>query len=754
MRFDLAGCWLVVALVFFVIVHLAACVVLSFWGQTTAAILFGCVSFGCMMLIAHFTVQARRDATNVFDLRASPYIDNDDCISSGGNLHGSLPRDTCAYGNEFEDQPWFTWLVTLNIVSTDVVWALCGIRSFWFLLVLSKVPKRVRGPIALVAVALVLCSVLLGIGRGLKMGLLGVSIARIFGRNCVEMVVIDVVNTLLPSLLFLAQLVAVEAQRRSKNIRQNPMNLSSNSLASRLSSLDRPSKSLFNDSFRVCKTLSYSVSTMIASGGFSEVFLGLSHDTGELICVKQLAAGFDSTDIATMEAEVAVLRSLSHPNIVKYLGTDQRDQFTILLEYVPGGSIDLLLSQFGALDEEVVKLYVRQALWGLQYLHHECIIHHDIKGANILVSDRGEVKLTDFGCSYSTLMTKDACLAMGTVLWMAPEVCRQDTSSFACDIWSLGCTILQMATNRVPWHERQFEHTIPAFFHIATCTEPPQVASHLSQPMREVVLECLQLEASCRPSCSQLLQMPWFCCPRLSSDQSLTSETDGEEGHAPVWSRRHKEKQATESSEASPSMAHLSVGLLEVPEPGFREVSEIIGLTPRSQGSPHPLCSPRSQGTPRRQKPEKPRVAFDRRASCMSEAQKQRRMTQVDLGGRQQTLSLLPPDAPDEVLNAISFLSGDEIIDLSQQLEYLHCQAENLVDVARKNSICPRSNSIWGRKTSVWGRRHSVHPRNNQGWSRAPSAKVDTSEWPLPLPGAISQSTSWPLQQIVVESAD
>ena len=128
---------------------------------------------------------------------------------------------------------------------------------------------------------------------------------------------------------------------------------------------------------------------------------------------------------SSVQAEVATLRTLDHPNIVKYLGTDRSGTFTILLEYVPGGSIASLLGHFGPMPEPVLCRYLWQVLCGLQYLHDRDVIHRDIKGANILVSDKGQVKLTDFGSSISALGSGDVHrLLLGTVLWMAPEVVR------------------------------------------------------------------------------------------------------------------------------------------------------------------------------------------------------------------------------------------------------------------------------------------------------------------------------------------
>ena len=198
----------------------------------------------------------------------------------------------------------------------------------------------------------------------------------------------------------------------------------------------------------------------------------------------------------------------------------------------------------------------RQVLLGLEYLHGEGIIHHDIKPANILVSDRGELKLTDFGCSYCTRFTEHTPFAMGTVLWMAPEVCRQEPSTFMGDIWSLGWTLSQMATNEEPWGERQFENTIAAFYHIATCNAPPALPNRLVEPIRGVVQQCLQLDAPRRPSCTQLLALP---C--LNFDQSdLASPRTSLATMTPRWTRLFRPRTSNSSGVASRSASHTGLG--------------------------------------------------------------------------------------------------------------------------------------------------------------------------------------------------
>src|SRR5688572_15017008 len=105
----------------------------------------------------------------------------------------------------------------------------------------------------------------------------------------------------------------------------------------------------------------------------------------------------------------------------------------------------------------MIRTYARQILEGLEYLHENGVIHKDIKGANILVSAEGTVKLGDFGCSRSIEKTLTAPMGdnaenplMGSLPWMAPEVASQSMTGRRSDIWSFGCTILEMATGKLP----------------------------------------------------------------------------------------------------------------------------------------------------------------------------------------------------------------------------------------------------------------------------------------------------------------
>ncbi|CAE8624935.1 unnamed protein product [Polarella glacialis] len=184
---------------------------------------------------------------------------------------------------------------------------------------------------------------------------------------------------------------------------------------------------------------------LIGRGSLGSVFKGLNRQTGQLMAAKEVL--LDPRDQqeakfrAALQNEIDLYKDMQHPNIVSYIGNDFiNGRLYIYLEFMPGGSISQVLSQFGPLDESLMARYSGHLVKGLDYLHSRDppVLHRDIKGANILVGlDRG-VQLTDFGCSKRSGATAIHTLR-GSVPWMAPEVMRQSGYGRKADIWSLGC---------------------------------------------------------------------------------------------------------------------------------------------------------------------------------------------------------------------------------------------------------------------------------------------------------------------------
>ncbi|XVE62995.1 hypothetical protein DITRI_Ditri06bG0164400 [Diplodiscus trichospermus] len=265
-------------------------------------------------------------------------------------------------------------------------------------------------------------------------------------------------------------------------------------------------------------TIRWRKGELIGSGAFGRVYMGMNLDSGELLAVKEvlIAANTASKEkaqahVRELEEEVKLLKNLSHPNIVRYLGTVREEEtINILLEFVPGGSISSLLGNFGPFPEAVIRTYTKQLLLGLEYLHNNGIMHRDIKGANILVDNKGSIKLADFGASKQVveLATVSGAKSMkGTPYWMAPEVILQTGHSFSADIWSVGCTVIEMATGKPPWSQQYQE--VAALFYVGTTKSHPPIPEHLSTEAKDFLLTCLQKEPELRPPASELLKHPF-----------------------------------------------------------------------------------------------------------------------------------------------------------------------------------------------------------------------------------------------------
>ncbi|EGC31954.1 hypothetical protein DICPUDRAFT_49896 [Dictyostelium purpureum] len=255
---------------------------------------------------------------------------------------------------------------------------------------------------------------------------------------------------------------------------------------------------------------------ILGRGGYGAVYLGLNKDTGELFAVKQLEMTDMTNDpklknmILSFSKEIEVMKSLRHENIVRYLGTSlDQTNLSVFLEYIPGGSISSLLSKFGAFSENVIRVYTKQILQGLSFLHSNQIIHRDIKGANILIDTKGTVKLSDFGCSksFSGIVSQFKSI-QGTPYWMAPEVIKQTGHGRSSDIWSLGCVIVEMATGLPPWSN--INELGAVMYHIASSNSIPMIPDHLSSEAFDFLHLCFNRDPKERPDANQLLKHPFI----------------------------------------------------------------------------------------------------------------------------------------------------------------------------------------------------------------------------------------------------
>eukprot|EP00825_Cyclidium_porcatum_P039636 TRINITY_DN4854_c0_g1_i1.p1 TRINITY_DN4854_c0_g1~~TRINITY_DN4854_c0_g1_i1.p1 ORF type:complete len:288 (+),score=31.68 TRINITY_DN4854_c0_g1_i1:14-877(+) len=175
------------------------------------------------------------------------------------------------------------------------------------------------------------------------------------------------------------------------------------------------------------------------------------------------------------------------------------------------GSISSMIRKFGAFSEAVTKKYAKQILEGLEYLHTNHIVHRDIKGANILVDEKGNCKLADFGSAKMNVIfyeQQQYNSIKGTINFMAPEVIKQKGSGRYADIWSLGCTVYEMLTGSPPWS--QYQNQIYALMQIASSKQGPQIPSNLSSESKDFLSKCFQIEPKKRWNVYKLLRHPFI----------------------------------------------------------------------------------------------------------------------------------------------------------------------------------------------------------------------------------------------------
>lgn len=245
---------------------------------------------------------------------------------------------------------------------------------------------------------------------------------------------------------------------------------------------------------------------IIGRGKFGVVYKGYHSRTKQVFAIKVLNLDSDEDEVEDVQREVQFLASMKQvPNITQYYGSYLKDTtLWIIIEYCAGGSLRTLLRP-GKIDEKYIGVIMRELLIALKFIHRDNVIHRDLKAANVLITNDGQVKLCDFGVAAQLNQSNSRRHTMaGTPYWMAPEVIMEgvyyDTK---VDIWSLGITTYEAATGNPPYCEVEALRAMQ----LITKSKPPRLEGRSYSPLlKEFIALCLDEDPKERLSAEELLK--------------------------------------------------------------------------------------------------------------------------------------------------------------------------------------------------------------------------------------------------------
>ena len=239
----------------------------------------------------------------------------------------------------------------------------------------------------------------------------------------------------------------------------------------------------------------YKILSTIGSGGFGTVYLAEDTWIDKKVALK--VPHRQNLDFSELLREPRLLASLSHPNVVTVLTAERQDNvFFIVMEYVPGDTLEAVIDRDGALDLGRVLDYTCQISNAIDHAHRHGVIHRDLRPGNVLVTEQGIAKVADFGTSRFLEIAAHGTTVIGSPPYMAPEQFN-GKAVFASDIYSLGVTMYQMLTGTLPYNTPQ-PGDIARLMRGELTTPPKDRNPKIPKGISDIVMKAMAPDVSAR----------------------------------------------------------------------------------------------------------------------------------------------------------------------------------------------------------------------------------------------------------------
>mgnify|MGYP003608906039 FL=1 len=245
----------------------------------------------------------------------------------------------------------------------------------------------------------------------------------------------------------------------------------------------------------------------VGSGGFSDVFEAIHLPSSIRYCLKQMdLQQLDSPNYVNIENEIRIHLGLKHRNVVELLDFFfEGNLLFLILEFCSGGNLFKYLNSFELMPEpEIFRVY-QEVCIGIAYIHSKRVVQRDIKPENILLNDRRETKICDFGWAIEEDSGEYCCAKAGTCAYMSPQALRGEPQDRKSDIWGLGVLLFELYHNIEPFNGS----FVPKQMAVIMSTEL-KFHPRVGQNARNLILACLSIEPNDRPSIQELLRHPYF----------------------------------------------------------------------------------------------------------------------------------------------------------------------------------------------------------------------------------------------------